>query len=146
MSGHTAIKLTELFTVENLILLVPAVYTDRAYHLPFGPEFSAAIRVPGSWRKSDVFDSLSGFRGNLLVIAAECDATIPAEVPLGIFESADKAASRLLHVIRGAGHTSLFSRGQDFHDAVDLIVGLCGLSKNEMVDASHGSVGRFAME
>ena len=39
MSGYTAVRLTETFAVDNLVLLVPAVYTPRAYDLPFGPAF-----------------------------------------------------------------------------------------------------------
>ena len=69
MSGYTAIKLTQSFAVSNLILLVPAVYTPGAYDLSFGDAFSAAIRPPGSWRDSDAFSIISGFKGNLLVIA-----------------------------------------------------------------------------
>jgi uncharacterized protein len=125
MSGHTAIKLTKIFDVENLVLLVPAVYTSRACHLPFGPEFSAAIRVPESWRESDAFDVLSEFKGNLLIVAAECDGTIPAAVPQRIYAAAGNAADRMLHVIPGAGHLSLFLREQDFHCVVDMIAGLC---------------------
>ena len=91
MSGYTAIKLTEAFKVDNLILFVPAVYTARAYRLPFGPEFSAAIRVPGSWNDSDAFDILSGFRGNLLIVAAESDRVIPVEVIEQLHASARNA-------------------------------------------------------
>jgi len=145
MSGHTAIKLTQVFEVENLILLVPAVYTPRAYRLPFGPEFSAAIRVPGSWRESDAFDALAGFKGNLLVVAAECDATIPPEIPRRIHASALNTMSRLLHVIPGAGHLSLFHREQDFRDVVDLVVGLCSRSQ-QTSDTDQGSVGRRSPE
>jgi len=125
MSGHTAIKLTEIFDVENLVLLVPAVYTSRAHHLPFGPEFSAAIRVPESWRESDAFDILAEFKGKLLIVAAEYDTTIPSEIPQRIHASAGNAADRMLHVIPGAGHLSLFPLEQDFQCAVDMIVGLC---------------------
>jgi pimeloyl-ACP methyl ester carboxylesterase len=125
MSGYSAIKLTELFDVETLVLLVSAVYTLRAYHLPFGPEFSAEIRVPESWRESDAFDVLGGFTGNLLVIAAEYDTTIPAEIPQRIHASAGNAAYRMLHVVPGAGHLSLFPREQDFQCVVDMIAGVC---------------------
>ena len=123
MSAHTAIQLTRFFNVETLVLLVPAVYTRRAYHLPFGPEFSAAIRLPESWMESDAFDALTGFRGNLLVVAAECDATIPAEIPRSIHDAASNAASRLLHIVPAAGHRSLFRRDRDFNYVLDLIDG-----------------------
>lgn len=125
MSAHTAIQLTQFFNVENLVLLVPAVYTRRAYHLPFGPEFSAAIRVPESWSESDAFDVLAGFRGNILVVAAECDDVIPFEVPQRIHASAGNARMRKLHVIPEAGHRLLFPQERDFNCILDMIAGVC---------------------
>lgn len=125
MSGYTAIKLTERFSVSNLILLVPAVYATCAYDLPFGPAFSAAIRKTASWRDSDAFSILSGFKGNLLVIAAESDRVIPSEVVEKIHACATNAALRGLHVVPGSGHLSLFPREQDFLASLDLIMAVC---------------------
>ncbi len=125
MSGYTAIKLTELFSVSNLILLVPAVYSPRAYDLPFGPEFSAAIRAPDSWRESDAFDILSRFTGSLVVIAAEFDDIIPREIVEQIHSSAMNAANRIFHVVPGSAHSSLFPREQDFLLALDIIISAC---------------------
>ncbi len=122
MSGHTAIRLTPLFRVESLVLLVPAVYAAKAYRIPFGPEFSAAIRVPGSWKDSEVFDILSEFRGSLLVIAAEADAIIPPGVAERIVDSALSARNRRLHIVPGSGHLSLFPTERDFLAAVEMIV------------------------
>jgi len=125
MSAHTAIKLTEKFTVDNLILLVPAVYTAHAYDLSFGPDFSSSIRVPGSWRASDAFRILSGFRGNLLVVAAESDDVIPVELVEKIHASAKNAKTRRLHVVPGSRHLSLFPREQDFLSVMDMITETC---------------------
>jgi uncharacterized protein len=125
MSGYAAIKLTEAFRVNNLILLVPAVYTPRAYCLPFGPDFSVAIRVPGSWRESDAFDILAGFKGNLLIIAAESDTVIPVEVIERLHASAKSARVRRLHVVPGSGHLNLFPSEQDFLRALDMIADTC---------------------
>jgi pimeloyl-ACP methyl ester carboxylesterase len=125
MGAYTAIKLTEMVAVDNLILLVPAVYTPRAYSLPFGPEFSAAIRRPGSWQDSDAFDILSRFKGNLLVIAAESDDVIPREVVERIHASAKNAKVRLLYTVPSSAHQSLFPTEQDFVLARDMIVEVC---------------------
>ncbi len=125
MSGHTAIKLTELFSVSNLILLVPAVYSSRVYDLQFGPEFSAAIRSLDSWRESDTFEILSQFTGNLVIIAAEFDDVIPREIVEQIHSSAINAANRILHIVPGSGHMSLFPREKDFLLALDLIISAC---------------------
>ena len=125
MSGYTALKLLEAFAVENLILLVPAVYTRCAYDLPFGPAFSTAIRRPGSWRDSDAFGILSTFRGSLLIVAAETDDVIPREVVEDLFAAADKAKSRRLHIVPGSRHLALFPRDRDARLATDMIVKMC---------------------
>jgi pimeloyl-ACP methyl ester carboxylesterase len=124
MSGHTGIRLTREFQVAALVLLVPAVYTAAAYRLPFGPRFSEAIRVPGSWRDSDAFEILGEFKGSLLIIAAEHDHVIPSEVPQRLYASARNAGSRTLHIVPGSGHLSLFPTEQDLISAVDLIAGM----------------------
>jgi pimeloyl-ACP methyl ester carboxylesterase len=125
MSGYTAIKLTEKFDVDHLILLVPAVYTPDAYGLHFGPEFSTAIRSEGSWRTSDAFAILRGFTGNLLTVAAESDHVIPREVIETIHASAANARTRRLHVVPGSQHLSLFPTEKDFRRAMALIRETC---------------------
>lgn len=136
MGAYTAIKLTELFLIENIILLVPAVYTQQAYHLPFGPEFSAAIRVPESWRSSDAFPLLEKFTGNLLVVAAEDDHVIPWEVIDRIHTSAQQAVTNHVHTVPGSGHLSLFPRLRDLHETIDMISAMCSRSNREVLRAS----------
>ncbi len=130
MSAYTAIRLTETFTVKNLILLVPAVYTSEAYDLPFGPEFSAAIRVRNSWRNSDAFGILKKFKGNLLVIAAENDAVIPMEVIEGIHASTANSETNRLHIVPGSEHLSLFPTTGDFTATCNLIMETCRDEEN----------------
>lgn len=125
MGAYTAIKLTEIFSVDNLILLVPAVYTPQAYETPFGPAFSAVIREPGSWQDSDAFRILAGFKGKLLVIAAEADAVIPMAVIQKIQASARQAETNRLHIVPESKHLSLFPTQQDFQLALDMMVDVC---------------------
>jgi hypothetical protein len=125
MGAYTAIKLMETFSVDNLILLVPAVYAPQAYETPFGPAFSAVIRVPGSWQDSDAFRILDGFKGNLLVIAAEADAVIPTAVIQKIQASARQAETNRLHIVPESRHLSLFPTQKDFQLALDMMVGVC---------------------
>jgi uncharacterized protein len=130
MGGYTAIKLTEMFAVDHLVLLVPAVYTPCAYGVPFGPEFSAAIRRPGSWQDSDAFDIVSRFKGNLLVIAAESDDVIPRAVVERIHASAKNAAGSLLHVVPASSHLSLFPAERDFLCVLRMIAEACGRGRD----------------
>ncbi|MEE4606927.1 MAG: alpha/beta fold hydrolase [Desulfobacteraceae bacterium] len=125
MGAYTAIKLAETFSVDNLILLVPAVYTPQAYETPFGPAFSTVIRVPGSWQDSDAFRILEEFKGNLLVTAAEADAVIPMAVIQKIQASAHQAETNRLHIVPESRHLSLFPTQQDFQLALDMMVDVC---------------------
>jgi len=124
MSAYTAVLLTRMFRVDHLILMVPAIYAARAYRLPYGPEFSAAIRVPQSWKDSDAWDILAEFPGNLLVIAAEQDSVIPREVVERIYASANQARTRHLHVVPGSKHIGLFPTDGDIAQAAEMIVAL----------------------
>ena len=125
MGAYTAIKLTERFSVNNLVLMVPAVYTSKAYDVKFGPEFSAIIRAPNSWQDSDAFSILKGFTGNLLIIAAENDHVIPIEVIERIHAAASHARTNHLHIVPESTHLSLFPNLEDFHLALDRILALC---------------------
>ncbi|MDA8134703.1 MAG: alpha/beta hydrolase [Desulfobacteraceae bacterium] len=128
MSAYTAIRLTEIFSVENLVLLVPAVYTPLAYHLRFGPAFSAAIRVPRSWKDSDAFTILEHFKGNLLIIAAENDHVIPDEVIKMLHESAKYAKINEIYKVPDSEHQKLFPKSRDFDLAIRRIVEICGMN------------------
>lgn len=128
MSAYTAIRLTEVFSVENLVLLVPAVYTPLAYHLPFGPAFSAAIRVPCSWKDSEAFTILGHFKGNLLIIAAENDHVIPDEVIKMLHESAKYAKTNQVYKVPGSEHQRLFPKSRDFDQAIRRIAEICGMN------------------
>ena len=124
MGAYTAVKLTELFSVKNLILLVPAVYTPLAYHTLFGPKFSSAIRTPGSWRESDAFSILERFKGNLLVVAAEKDHVIPEEVITRIHDSAKQAKTNQVYIVPNSEHRSLFPTVKEFEMIMDMIIEL----------------------
>lgn len=110
MGAYNAIKLLENRPVDALVLVVPGVYTPAAYALPFGAGFSAAIRKERSWAGSDAWAVLGKFSGRLLVIAAEHDNVIPAEIPERLVRAARLSSWRKLHVVPGAAHNQLFSQ------------------------------------
>lgn len=126
MGGYTALKLTQLFAVKNLVLLVPAVYTPQAYDISFGPQFSAVIRRTESWRNSDAFEIMRHFTGNVLIMAAELDTVIPRTLVEELYQSARKANSKALHIIPEASHLSLFPREKNFQDGMELMLELIG--------------------
>ncbi|NQY94875.1 MAG: alpha/beta hydrolase [Campylobacteraceae bacterium] len=121
MSAYTAIKLTEIFSVKNLVLMVPGIYTPKAYAINFGPSFSEIIRVQNSWHDSDAFEILKKYKGNLLILAAQNDQVIPGELLTMLFDSAVKVNSKKLHIVKGAEHKNLFPHEDDFELAVNMI-------------------------
>ena len=104
MGAYTAVKLLEFYQIQSLILIVPAMYTAMAYTIPFNEGFTDIIRQPESWGHSDAWDILSGYRGRLLIIAAENDKVIPKGVINKIYDSAVKAKERKLFVAPQASH------------------------------------------
>ena len=124
MGSYSAIKLTEIFKVENLVLLVPAVYTPQVYDIPFGPTFSAIIREQDSWVDSDAFDIIANFYGNVTIIAAEFDDVIPSELIEQLYASTVNAKNRILHIVPNSGHLSLFPQENDFLTAMDILLGV----------------------
>lgn len=104
MGGYTAIKLTELYKVENLVLIAPAVYATKAYTIPFGPAFTEAIRSPFSWRETDAWEILENYKGNLLIGEAGKDQIVPHEVIEKIYGSAQSAKLREILIVKDATH------------------------------------------
>ena len=127
MSGYTAVKLTQDFDVQNLILFVPAIYSRRAYSLRFDDGFSQVIREKKSWFDSDAWGILNNFRGNLLLITAENDDVIPKDVVEKIFESATISRSKVIHEVKGSPHQILgylAERPQMLAEVIDQITNI----------------------
>lgn len=104
MSAHTAIQLTQFHEINTLILLVPGIYREDVYDQAFNDTFSEKIREEKSWELSDVFEILGSFDGKLLIIAAEKDEVVPAEIPQRLYDAAKYAQSRTIHTVKGASH------------------------------------------
>ncbi len=91
MSAYIAIKLTFLYEMQNLILLVPAVYNKNVYRVPFSEEFTKMIRRESNWVNSDAWDIIQSYRGNLLIIHAENDEVVPSEIARYLYDLAINA-------------------------------------------------------
>ena len=104
MSGYTALQLTQLVEIENLIFLAPGVYATEAYDVPFNSGFSEIIRKPDSWKDSDAWEILNSFKGNLLICTAENDQVVPKELTDMLYESATNARHREICMVPNATH------------------------------------------
>jgi pimeloyl-ACP methyl ester carboxylesterase len=104
MGAYVAAQVSARRPIRNLGLAIPAAYAPAAFELPFGPQFSACIRQPGSWQDSDAFQIMRAYTGRLLVLSAAEDQVIPAEIPARLFDEARHARQRVHHSIAGATH------------------------------------------
>ena len=101
----------ETFYAENMsgrnghVLMLHGGGKDRTIQVKFGPDFSAIIREERSWEATDARAIAAQFTGDLLVIAAENDIIIPAEIPNKLASSATQACQKKRLTIAGAGHT-----------------------------------------
>jgi pimeloyl-ACP methyl ester carboxylesterase/D-alanyl-D-alanine dipeptidase len=105
MGGHIALELVRRHTdIKTLILFCPAVYTSRAFALPFDDTFTKAIREPESWRTSEVFAGLEHFSGKLLIVISAHDDVIPADVPQALMDAAKSASKKELLILPDIDH------------------------------------------
>lgn len=104
MGAYTAIKLTELYKVDRLVLVVPAVYSKGVYTIPFGEDLTERLREKEGWKDSDAWSILEKFSGKLLIGVAQNDEIIPREIPERIYAAARNAKSSQIFVSKNAPH------------------------------------------
>lgn len=104
MGGYIAMKLTALYPVDHLVLIVPAVYNRNAYTAKFRTEFTECIRRKDSWINTDAWELLEKYTGNLLLFSAENDEVVPKPIASYIFNTAICAKSRKHIEIPESGH------------------------------------------
>lgn len=73
--GALAMKIAQMHkeSVERIVLLAPALYTQKAYEVNFGKEFKSTISKPFSFLDSKSLSFLKTYTGKLLLIVGEFD-------------------------------------------------------------------------
>lgn len=122
MGAHTAVDLVADYEVDRLVLVVPAMYGSAAHAVPFGDEFTAAIRRPDSWKDSIGWERLATFRGELLIIAGADDKVIPRGVIERYERGAPRARRSHLELVPKAGHLLFTELRQRHPEAVPPLV------------------------
>ena len=116
MGAYNAIKLTQHTPIQNLILIVPGVYTSQAYNTHFGENFSKIIRRENSWIDSDAWEILKYFEGNLLIVSAENDEVVPSTIPKKLFDSAIQTKWRHHLILPNTTHKGFLTKAMsDLH-------------------------------
>lgn len=106
MSGEIAMRLAcrPQNHIEHIVTIVGAVYDGAAFHLPFGPEFSAALRRPNSWRDAESLKLIANFTGRITLIRALDDQVIPHDIAPLIAEHAKSARHCRIIDLPGVDH------------------------------------------
>jgi len=104
MGAYIALHVAHQQHIPRLALIVPAAYAPEAFDVPFGPAFTAVLHREGCWQGSDAFMLLKSFTGHLLVVSADEDRVIPADLPPQLLAAARQAASTASLVLDGSGH------------------------------------------
>lgn len=75
MGGALALKVAEAHgsNIKNIILSCPAIYSDAAYHQPFGVDFRQEIAIPFGFINSTSIEFLQKFKGKLMLIIGQHD-------------------------------------------------------------------------
>jgi len=104
MGAYTAIKLTEKYKINSLVLFCPAVYTIEAFDVPFNDEFTKIISEKESLLESDAFEILENFQGKILIFIGSADEVIPKKLLDLLDESLNKLKSKEIVMIPDCPH------------------------------------------
>lgn len=80
MGCHIAVKLLEVFPIASLVLIAPAVYSKKSFHLPFNAGFTQELRREKSYLENDTMELFQNFKWYLRIVLGEEDAVIPTWV------------------------------------------------------------------
>lgn len=94
--AYTAIKLTELFSISNLILVMPSVYATEVYGTRFGEEAlnETPVTLSQHWDKTDAWSVIEQFRGGVSIVGASEDAAAFSGVISRLYSHSIRASGR----------------------------------------------------
>lgn len=109
MGAYIALGVCRIFpkSIKNLILFCPAAYAKESHSVCFGPEFTACIRKPNSWKNSLSFEGIQQFTGRVLLLVPENDKIIPLQIPFEYRQRAKNASCVKYVVIYQTTHNLL---------------------------------------
>ena len=127
--GYLASLLSALRPVRWLALRSPALYKDEGWELPkrqlhADPDLPAFRRRPVAWQDNRALGASHGFHGDVLLVEAEHDQTVPHEVGENYAAAFSGARSLTRRRIAGADHA--FSGKPEQLAYTEVLVGWLG--------------------
>jgi pimeloyl-ACP methyl ester carboxylesterase len=113
--AYTAIKLTELFSINNLILVTPSVYATEVYSNCFGEEkVYDSISLPPDWEKTDAWSVIEQFKGGVSIVGASEDAGAFSGVISRLYSHSIRASGRqALEMVSGGNPSQLLKSSSE---------------------------------
>jgi alpha/beta superfamily hydrolase len=111
MGASVAIELAKRGMTQGIILNAPAAYASEAREAHFGPEFTASITKPESWRNSPDFSGLEQLSIPVLLAYGEQDEVVPVEIFQHYADIVQAKSNGKVIKLPAVGHT--FVRGDD---------------------------------
>jgi pimeloyl-ACP methyl ester carboxylesterase len=115
MGGEIAMRLAcrGANRIGHVLTIVGAIYDKAAFTLPFGPDFSAALRRPDSWRDAETLALIKTYRGRITLVRAVEDKVIPKEIAELVKEHAQAAQDCRIIDLPGVDHRVSERSAQD---------------------------------
>lgn len=103
--AYVAVKLLRDYDfVKSVVLRVPAALSDKDLNIKLSARIAGYFENRENWIESSVYDNISKFAGQLLVIRSEMDQQIPKECVNKYYDVAVSTKERKLYVQKNAGH------------------------------------------
>ncbi|MDE1946181.1 MAG: alpha/beta hydrolase [Patescibacteria group bacterium] len=120
MGGPVAIQVAKDPSVKGLLLVNPAAYSLEARIQNFGPDFSAAIRKPESWKNSPDFDALQSYSGRIFLMYGTKDEVVPPDIFAKYAEIVDSKGESVC-ALEGETHNSWKDQAYAWQNLIEFI-------------------------
>ncbi len=94
LGAYTAIKLTQLFAIKNLVLLAPALCAYEAYNISLGKNYDGFAEFTHSWSMTDALSIIQFYEGGISILGAGAGSSVQREMSGQLFANALRARER----------------------------------------------------
>ena len=106
MGAYSALKLTELFPIESLVLVSPKVYATEMYSVALGSLEEPMAFVPDHWEKTDAWSIIGRFKGSVSIVGTNRRDPLCPGTMSRLYSHATRSQRRQAFEITGAERNS----------------------------------------
>lgn len=94
MGAYTALKLTQVFAVEGLVLVSPKVYAEEIYNTPLELFKDPKSYAPEHWDKTDAWSIIERFKGSVSIVGTNKSDPLCPGTMSRLYSHSTRAMSR----------------------------------------------------